>query len=101
VFPLDSAHSTSIQNVYHTADRERRTCTAISRIDPYRVEEIPDVDAPIYHIAGLMRGDLGNEIIEFASKKAMAAGMCSVCSVATRTAPWYSTIGPKSGKCFL
>jgi sugar/nucleoside kinase (ribokinase family) len=73
VFPLDSAHSTSIQNVYHSADRERRTCTAISRIDPYRVEEIPDVDAPIYHIAGLMRGDLGNEIVEFASKKAMAA----------------------------
>jgi sugar/nucleoside kinase (ribokinase family) len=73
VFPLDSAHSTSIQNVYHTADRERRTCTAISRIDPYSVEEISDVDAPIYHIAGLMRGDLGNEIVEFASKKAMAA----------------------------
>ncbi|MEL7602682.1 MAG: PfkB family carbohydrate kinase [Bacillota bacterium] len=73
VFPLDSAHSTSIRNVYHTADRERRTCTAISRIDPYRVEEIPDVDAPIYHIAGLMRGDLGNEIVEFASQKAMAA----------------------------
>jgi sugar/nucleoside kinase (ribokinase family) len=73
VFPLDSTHSTSIRNVYHTADRERRTCTAISRIDPYRVEEIPDVDASIYHIAGLMRGDLGNEIVEFASKKAMAA----------------------------
>jgi hypothetical protein len=37
------------------------------------VEEIPDVDASIYHIAGLMRGDLGNEILDFASKKAMAA----------------------------
>lgn len=73
VFPLGSAHSTSIQNVYHTADRERRTCTAISSIDPYRIEEIPDIDAPIYHIAGLMHGDLGNEIVEFASKKAMAA----------------------------
>lgn len=73
VYRLDSAHSTSIQNVYHTADRERRTCTAISRIEPYMVDEIPDVDAPIYHIAGLMRGDLGNEIVEFASKKAMTA----------------------------
>ena len=73
VFPLRSPSSTSIQNIYHTADRERRTCTAISRIDPYLIEEIPDVDASIYHIAGLMRGDLGNEIVEFASKKAMAA----------------------------
>ncbi len=73
VFPLNSTRSTSIQNVYHTADRERRTCTMLSRIEPYAVNEIPEVDASIYHIAGLMRGDLGNEIIAYAAKKAMAA----------------------------
>ncbi|MDL2235118.1 PfkB family carbohydrate kinase [Christensenellaceae bacterium OttesenSCG-928-L17] len=73
VFPLLSTNSTSIANVYHTADRERRTCTAISRIDPYLVSEIPDVDAEIYHVAGLMRGDLDESIITHASKKAMAA----------------------------
>ncbi len=73
VFPLDSTHSTSISNVYHTADRERRTCRAISRIDGYRIDELPDVDAAIYHVAGLVHGDLGNDIIEYASKKAMAA----------------------------
>lgn len=73
VFPLNSKQSTSIANTYHTADRERRTCKVISKIDPYRVDEIPDVDAHIYHIAGLMRGDLGNDIIAYASKKAKLA----------------------------
>ncbi len=73
VFHLSSPSSTSISNVYHTADRERRTCKAISRIDPYKVEEIPDVDAAIYHVAGLMVGDLGEDIIAYASQKAMAA----------------------------
>ncbi len=73
VFPLESPGSTSIRNVYHTADRERRTCTAISRIAPYTVDEIPDVNARVYHIAGLMRGDIGNEVIAYASKRAAAA----------------------------
>ena len=73
VLPIRSPRSTSIQNVYHTADRERRTCTAISLIEPYRVEEIPDVEAKIYQIAGLIKGDLGNEIIAYAAKKSAAA----------------------------
>lgn len=73
VYPVESPECTSIRNVYHTADKEQRTSTAISRITPYTVEEIPDVKAQIYHIAGLMRGDLGDEIIEYAHKKALVA----------------------------
>lgn len=73
VIPLSSQASTSIENIYHTADKERRTCKALSRIDPYRMEEIPAVDTSIYHIAGLMRGDIGNEIIVQAGKKALSA----------------------------
>lgn len=73
VFPLDSRESTSISNVYHTADRERRTCRAISCIDPYRVDEIPDVSAHIYHIAGLVKGDFSNDIIRYAAKKSKVA----------------------------
>ncbi len=73
VFPVDSTESTSISNVYHTPDRERRTCKAISCIDPYTVEEIPAVNAAIWHIAGLVKGDLGNEIIRFAKGHAKTA----------------------------
>lgn len=73
VFPLHSPTGTSIQNIYHTADRERRTCRALSRIQPYRVGELPSIDAAIYHIAGLMRGDFGDEMIAYAAQKSMAA----------------------------
>ena len=73
IFPVDSTNGTSISKVYHTADRERRTCKAISSIDPYRVSEIPDVDAKIYHLAGLVHGDIGEEIITFSAQKAKVA----------------------------
>jgi sugar/nucleoside kinase (ribokinase family) len=73
VMSLLSPQSTSIENIYHTADKERRTCRAVSRIAGYQPDEIPPVDARIYHVAGLMRGDIGDEIIEFAHKKAMTA----------------------------
>jgi len=71
--PLESPNSTSIENIYHTADKERRSCRAISRIEGYKPSEIPEIDAKIYHLAGLMRGDIGSELIEFAEKKAMVA----------------------------
>lgn len=73
VFHCSSAASTSIANVYHTADRERRTCSAISRIEPFTVKELPDVDAEIYHMAGLMVGDIGEDIIQYAAAKALTA----------------------------
>ena len=64
VLPVDSPACTSIANIYHTADRERRTCRAISHIAPYGLEDIPDdVHAKIYHVAGLMAGDIGDEMI--------------------------------------
>lgn len=73
VFPVDSRESTSISNTYHTADRERRTCLAISCIDPYTADEIPAIDAKIWHLAGLVKGDIGNELIEYASKRGKTA----------------------------
>jgi sugar/nucleoside kinase (ribokinase family) len=74
VFPVSSARSTSIKNVYHSPDKERRTSSAISRIDPYRPSDIPpDVKTKIYHIAGLMRGDLGDDIIACCYGKALVA----------------------------
>ncbi len=73
VYALESAQSTSIRNVYLTPDRERRESRVDSRIDPYRPEEVPEVDAAIYHLAGLMRGDLGHGMIRLAAQRSMAA----------------------------
>ena len=73
VYPLPSRASFVTKNVYHTPDRERRTSTVSSMIDPYRPEEIPAVDAAVWHLAGLVRGDLPNELIPYAAKHAQVA----------------------------
>ena len=70
---LPSPQSTSIENIYHSADKERRTCRALSRISPYTPEDLPPVDGAIYHLAGLMRGDIGNDLIEAAAQRALVA----------------------------
>lgn len=73
VYPLFSPTGTSIRNRYLSADKERRISEAISRIEPYRPEEIPGLPTRIFHIAGLMRGDLGDDIIEHLCGKARLA----------------------------
>lgn len=73
VYPLHSKTSFVTKNVYHTADRERRTSTVDSMIEPYRPEEVPEIDAAIWHLAGLAGGDIPNEMIPFAAKRAQVA----------------------------
>lgn len=73
VYPRESPQSTSIENIYHSADKERRSCRSVGRITPYTVAEIPEVEALIYHLAGLMYGDISDELISFAAKKALCA----------------------------
>jgi len=66
--PCDAVSSTSISNTYHTADKERRTCRVISRIPPYTPADLPAERAAICHIAGLMRGDIGESVIKAAAR---------------------------------
>lgn len=73
VYPLHSRTSFVTKNIYHTPDRERRTSTVDSVVEPYRPEEVPDVDAAIWHLAGLAAGDIPNEMIPFAARHAMVA----------------------------
>lgn len=68
ILPLDSADSTRMENVYFSADRERRDCRCTSRIDSYQPEELAGIDATVYHIAGLVRGDIGPDVIEAAAR---------------------------------
>ena len=73
VFPLHSKTSFVTKNVYHTPDRERRTSTVDSVIEPYQTNEVPAIDAKIWHLAGLVGGDIPNEMIPFAAQHAMVA----------------------------
>ena len=70
---LPCEKSMDLVNVYHTADKERRTCTCLSKGDPFKASEIPEADVGIYHLAGLVYGDFDSELIISLSKKAPVA----------------------------
>ena len=71
---LDSRNTTSIRNIYHSEDRERRTCTALSVADPFTIDDIPDnIDSQIYHFAGLISGEFNNEMIKYLHNKGKVA----------------------------
>lgn len=53
-----SSRTTSIQNTYHTADRDRRTCEALSMVDPFDLGDVPKAaEAEVYYLGGLMKGE--------------------------------------------
>ena len=68
-----SKDRTSIRNEYLTADREQRISSAISVADPYSIEDIPQVDSSIYHLAGLIDGDYNDDMIERLSQRGKVA----------------------------
>ncbi|MBE3127474.1 MAG: ribokinase [Candidatus Atribacteria bacterium] len=71
---LDSRNTTSIRNIYHSADRERRTCTALSIADPFTIDDVPDnIVSQIYHFAGLISGEFDSEMIKFLHNKGRVA----------------------------
>lgn len=73
IFFLPTEKSTSISNVYHSADKERRTCRCISQGSIFTYAQLPDIDAQIYHIAGLIYGDYEDGFINALSAKGMIA----------------------------
>ena len=69
VFCLPADSSTVMKNKYFTADKERRTCENVSVGTPFTVEDIPDLDADIFHFAGLIYGDFNNDMIRKAAER--------------------------------
>ena len=68
VYWKPSAATCSIRNQYFTADKEKRSCTSMGVCDPFRFDELPDVETKIYHFAGLVYGDFDGEILEKAAR---------------------------------
>ena len=69
VFCLPADKSTVMKNKYFTADKERRVCENVSVGTPFSVDDIPDLDAAVFHFAGLIYGDFNNEMIRKAAER--------------------------------
>ncbi len=71
---LDSAETTYMYNKYLTPDKERRESKCYSRGDEITAQDIPDdLQADIYHFAGLLYGDFSNEMVKQLSQKGAVA----------------------------
>lgn len=64
VFAVESDTYTEMQNTYFTADRERRRSLNTKGIEPYKPSELPDAEAKIYHLGGLVAGDFSGEFLK-------------------------------------
>lgn len=73
VYWKPSAQTCSIRNQYFTADKEKRVCTSMGVCDPFTCEELPDVDAAIYHFAGLVYGDFDGTLFAETAKHGKVA----------------------------
>lgn len=73
IFALPSRSTTSIKNVYHTPDKEKRTCTCLSQADRFTISDVPDTGCGLYHIAGLIYGDYEEDIIKQLSERGKTA----------------------------
>ncbi len=62
-----------IRNQYFTADKEKRACTSMGVCDPFRFEELPDIETKIYHFAGLVYGDFDGALFAEAAKHGKVA----------------------------
>ena len=69
VIRLDSKTTTSIENIYYTADKEKRKVTLLSQADPFTIETLPKTDSKIFHLAGLFRGEIPYNIIPYLAEK--------------------------------
>lgn len=74
LFWKGSSKTTSIRNRYFTADKETRECRAVSVCNPFEVEELPDLDTRIYHLAGLIYGDFSSDLIRRLGERAGKQG---------------------------
>lgn len=69
VVRLDSLATTSIENIYFSADKEKRKVTLLKQADSFTIESMPETHSTIYHLAGLFRGEIPDEFIPWLNKK--------------------------------
>lgn len=58
VFATAAPETSGIENIYHSADMERRICKPLGFAGPFQPEDIPDVSAKVFMIAPIIAGEV-------------------------------------------
>ncbi len=73
VIRIDSPATTSIHNVYHTADCEKRDVTLLSQASSFTPDIEQHLSGEIIHLAGLFRGEIPDELIPVCQRSGKVA----------------------------
>lgn len=69
VIAIPSPKTTSIENIFETDDFDKRRARLLSQAEPFNEQDIPEVEAKIYYLAGLFTGEIPNSLIKSLSQK--------------------------------
>ncbi len=73
VFATPAPETSGIENIYTTADMERRICRPLSFAGPFSPQDIPDLRAQIHLVAPLMAGEVGLPLLKSLSQRSPVA----------------------------
>lgn len=64
VYATPAEETSGIENIYDSADMERRICSPLGFAGPFHLEEIPDLPAQIYNIAPIISGEVDLSLLK-------------------------------------
>jgi len=64
VFAAAAPVTSGIENIYNSADMERRTCKLMAFAGPFRQEEVPDLSAQVYLITPIIAGEVSLSLLK-------------------------------------
>ncbi len=73
VFATAAPETSGIENIYNSADMERRICKLMSFAGPFQPGEIPDLSARIYLVASIIAGEVDLPLLKSLARRGPVA----------------------------
>jgi sugar/nucleoside kinase (ribokinase family) len=73
VFAVPAPETSGIENIYDSADMERRICKPIGFAGPFQAQDIPDLPARIYLVASIIAGEVDLPLLKSLAKRGPVA----------------------------
>ena len=73
VFATAAPATSGIENIYNSADMERRICKLMNFAGPFQPEEIPDLSARIYLVASIIAGEVDLPLLKSLARRGPVA----------------------------
>jgi sugar/nucleoside kinase (ribokinase family) len=73
VFAIPALETSGIENIYDSADMERRICKSLGFAGPFQIEDIPNLSAHIYVAASIIAGEIDLALLQSLAKRGPVA----------------------------